>query len=575
MLTAALISALAFSRPAPAPRPALHIGNAPARVAARFSPIFLDAATATEPEQTAVAEAAPVKESGPPPVQDALAGLTVAFSLLSKAIAASAIAGVEPLVGIWSSVMMGVTAPLLGSRAGVISGAAAVVVVPLGALVAKHGTQYIPLVILASAVFQALFAVFKLARFTRIISNAVLSGFLNGLGLLLIASQIPIFTKAPAVLPAVAVATLCAGVTQYLPKVTTAVPSSLAGLGIATVLGALSGQPLKTLGAVPGGLDSLPSFIDFGAFAALATSPAALKIALPVALSVSFISILETLLSAKVVDDLKCEETCVIDDVEVSEDNAWSTLFSSKGVFNDFLELNDPTTRDKKAVEIFNKIDDDGSGEIDEDELKQGLADLGIVLSDAEVSKMVADADLDGNKLIDVEEFKELVRSQTAGNGEDVASKSVMAMAVGNFLSSILGGFGGCGLIPQTVLNMKSGGGGPLSSMVYAVSMAAFVLVFAPAVAQISKAALAGLMFTVAYATIQWDFSMTAIRNVFSGKREKPEDAPLVDLATLGLTTYLCYAVDMGTGIVLGVVGERVFRAVRGFFKPGQKVSTA
>lgn len=200
---------------------------------------------------------------------------------------------------------------------------------------------------------------------------------------------------------------------------------------------------------------------------------------------------------------------------------------------------------------------------------------MGITLSDAEVSKMIADADVDGNKLIDLEEFKGLIRSQTAQGDSDVASKSVMAMAVGNGLSSMLGGFGGCGLIPQTVLNLKSGGGGPLSSGVYAVSMAAFVLVFAPAVAQISKAALAGLMFTVAYATIQWDFSITTIRNAFSGKKEKPEDSPLIDLTTLGLTTYLCYAVDMGTGIVLGVVAERVLRAVRGLFKSGLKKSTA
>ena len=102
----------------------------------------------------------------PKPIADALAGLTVGFSLLSKPIASSAIAGVDPLVGLWSSVVMGVTAPLLGSRPGVISGAAAVVVVPLGAMVATHGTKYIPLTIFLCAIFEGIFGVFRLAKLT-------------------------------------------------------------------------------------------------------------------------------------------------------------------------------------------------------------------------------------------------------------------------------------------------------------------------------------------------------------------------------------------------------------------------
>merc|ERR1712190_473173 len=89
-----------------------------------------------------------------PPVQDSLAGFTVAFSLLSKAIACSAIVGVNPLVGLWSSVVMGVTAPLLGSRPGVISGTAAVVIVPLSAMTAAHGIDYIAPVILLAATIE-------------------------------------------------------------------------------------------------------------------------------------------------------------------------------------------------------------------------------------------------------------------------------------------------------------------------------------------------------------------------------------------------------------------------------------
>ena len=97
----------------------------------------------------------------------------MAFSLLSKAIACSAIVGVNPLVGLWSSVVMGVTSSLLGARPGVISGTAAVVIVPLSALTARHGTAYIPLTILVGAVLQAAFGVLRLARTARLVSEQV------------------------------------------------------------------------------------------------------------------------------------------------------------------------------------------------------------------------------------------------------------------------------------------------------------------------------------------------------------------------------------------------------------------
>jgi len=442
----------------------------------------------------------------PKPIADALAGVSVGFSLLSKAIASSAIAGVDPLVGLWSSVVMGVSAPLLGSRPGVISGAAAVVVVPLGAMVATHGTKYIPLTIFLCAIFEGIFGVFRLAKLTRFISESVLSGFLNGLGGLLFMSQLKVFTYAPAFAPAVACAGICATITELLPRVKSmpaslkAVPASLVGLAVATGAGILSGQPLKTLASTAppstflGGLSALPKFIDFGQLAAMFTSVPALKIAVPVAMSIAFISILETLLAAKVVDDMKGESMCTP-----------GNLCALPG-------------------------DDD-----------------------------------------------------TASNeGFSVPDKSVIGMSVGNLISSLLGGFGGCGLIPQTVLNLKSGGGGPLSSLVYAVSMSIFVLILAPLVGQVSQAALAGIMLSVAFSTVQFGPSLTILKRAFGQAPPAPlpapgmpaEPPPLVALVSLAVTSYLCYAVDMASGIVAGVVLERVLVAIGGLFS-GPKPATA
>jgi MFS superfamily sulfate permease-like transporter len=149
-------------------------------------------------------------------------------------------------------------------------------------------------------------------------------------------------------------------------------------------------------------------------------------------------------------------------------------------------------------------------------------------------------------------------------------------------VSSLLGGFGGCGLIPQTVLNMKSGGGGPLSSLVYAVSMAVFVLILAPLVGQVSQAALAGIMLSVAFSTVQFGPSLTIIKRAFGMAPPVPlpapgmpaEPPPLVALVSLAATSYLCFKVDMATGIVAGVVLERVLGAIGGLFS-GPKPATA
>ena len=146
----------------------------------------------------------------------------------------------------------------------------------------------------------------------------------------------------------------------------------------------------------------------------------------------------------------------------------------------------------------------------------------------------------------------------------DVPTRSVLAMSGGNILSALLGGFGGCGLIPQTVLNLKSGGGGPFSSISYAIAMASFVVLFAPLVGKISQPALAGIMITVAYDTVAWASSFKAIKAVIN-----PSDHPdskggavsriqrLIELFALGLSTYICYFGNLAVGIIAGVASQR------------------
>lgn len=395
----------------------------------------------------------------PTMIQDGLAGLTVAFSLLSKAIACSAIVGVNPLVGIWSSVVMGLTAPLIGAQSGVISGCAAVVIVPLSGLTQTHGVEYMAPCILIVAIMQGLFGLLKLAKTADLVSEEVLSGFLNGLGMILLLSQANVFKAAKAagaLLPCTAMSALCFSIVQLLPRFTKVVPSSLVGLVTASVVGRLLKLPLATLsssaaeGTFSGGLSSLPRLVGIGQLCDKLKSPSALKL-MPAAISITIIALVETLLAGKVVDDM-----------------------------------------------------------------------TGSSPDDAEY---------------------------------DIPTRSVLAMSAGNTISAFLGGFGGCGLIPQTVLNIKSGGGGPAASISYAIAMALMVVLLAPLVGQISQAALAGIMITIAYDTVAWSSSFNSLKAVISPSDGRTK--PLIDMLALVISSYICYFGNLAVGIIFGVVFQR------------------
>ena len=160
----------------------------------------------------------PFEEPGP--VEDALAGLTVAFAVLSKAIACSAIVGVEPLVGVWSSVAVGAAAPAFGMRPGVMAGAAAVCAVPLGVFVSANGPELLPFVVLLAAAIEGVVGALRLTRYIDLVSPSVLAGFLNALGVLLFTSQLKVFAAAPDEYAAIGVAATSALIAQLLPRVT-------------------------------------------------------------------------------------------------------------------------------------------------------------------------------------------------------------------------------------------------------------------------------------------------------------------------------------------------------------------
>ncbi|CAE7346412.1 putative sulfate transporter YbaR [Symbiodinium microadriaticum] len=401
--------------------------------------------------------------------EEILAGISVAFSLLSKAIACSAIVGTGPLVGLWSSVALGF-ASLFGMRPGVVAGSAAVVVVPLGAFTAANGLGLVPLVVLLAAAIELVAGLVGFARTLDLVSKEVLAGFLNALGLALLVSQFGALSTPMGF----ALAAICAALTQFLPSAP--IPSSLVGLAVATAVGLAFNFDVPTLAmkakdpaAFAGGLAALPPF-------QLPQMPSMddVQLALPCAISIAFISLIETLLAARVVDDRKCEDLC--------------TFFY------------------------------DENGEL----VMQG--------TDPETPLSV-----------------------------DVPTSTILSLAAGNGASVLLGGFGGAGLVPQTVLNLNSGGRGQWSIGSYAASMVIFALVLAPFVGQISVPALAGIMVQVSLDTIQFVPTFDAIKDAFEGKEEDAK----IKLAILVITAVLCYQVDFAVGIVTGVALDKGAEALK------------
>lgn len=229
---------------------------------------------------------------------EVLAGIVTTLALVPEVIAFSVIAGVDPKVSLVASVVLAVSMSFLGGRPAMITAAAGAVALVVAPLVREHGTEYLlPTVILAGLI-QILFGVFGLARLTRFIPRSVMIGFVNALGILIFAAQVPHLLGVPwLVYPLFALTLL---IVIGLPRLTRAVPAPLIAIVIVTTITVVAGMTVPTVGdqgQVGGGLPGLTPFLAPLTFDTLA-------IIWPTALSVAFVGLLETLLTAKLVDEM-------------------------------------------------------------------------------------------------------------------------------------------------------------------------------------------------------------------------------------------------------------------------------
>ncbi|MGO3761372.1 MAG: SulP family inorganic anion transporter [Glutamicibacter arilaitensis] len=227
-----------------------------------------------------------------------LAGLVVSLALIPEVIAFTVIAGVDPRVGIFASFTMSVVIAITGGRPAMISAAAGAVALIVAPLVRTHGVEYLFAAVVLAGIIQVTLAVLGVAKLLRFIPRQVMIGFVNGLAISIFWAQMPELRNVPwMVYPLVVlgVAIVC-----YFPKITKAVPAPLIAIVVLTAITIFAKVSVPTVGDKGELPDSLPIFHLPGVPLDLQT----LKIIAPYAIAVAFVGLLESLLTAKLVDDI-------------------------------------------------------------------------------------------------------------------------------------------------------------------------------------------------------------------------------------------------------------------------------
>ena len=229
---------------------------------------------------------------------DVLAGIVVALALIPEAIAFSIIAGVDPKVGLYASFCIAIISAFVGGRPGMISAATAAMALLMVTLVKEHGLQYLFAATLLTGGLQILFGLLKLGRIMKFVPRAVMIGFVNALAILIFLAQLPQFIGASWQMYAMVVASLA--IIYGLPRLTTAVPSALVAIVVMTIVAVVFKSDVRTVGD----LGQLPNAFPLFALPSVPLNLETLLILLPYALPLAMVGILESLLTASLLDDL-------------------------------------------------------------------------------------------------------------------------------------------------------------------------------------------------------------------------------------------------------------------------------
>src|SRR5690625_3940850 len=366
--------------------------------------------------------------------RDVISGLLVALALIPEAIAFSIIAGVDPKVGLYASFSIATIIAFAGGRAGMISAATGAMALVIASLVEDHGLQYLLAATILAGVIQVIAGLIKLSGVMRLVSASVVTGFVNALAILSFLAQMPELTNVTWHVYALTAAGL--GIIYLLPRITTAIPSPLVAIVVLTAVTLIFGIDVRTVGDMGQLPDTLPVFL----IPDIPLTVETLKIILPYSLTLAVVGLLESLLTAAIVDDM----------------------------------TDTPSNKDRESV------------------------------------------------------------------GQGVA----------NVVTGFLGGMAGCAMIGQSVINIKAGGRGRLSTLCAGVFLLILIVFLGDWVSQIPMAALVAVMIMVSISTFNWQ----SIGKVMV----HPRSSSLVMIATVVVTVWTH---DLAKGVLVGVLLSAIFFA--------------
>jgi high affinity sulfate transporter 1 len=367
---------------------------------------------------------------------DVLAGIVVALALIPEAIAFSIIAGVDPMVGLYASFCIIVVTAFLGGRPGMISAATGATALLMVTLVAEYGLQYLLAATILTGVLQVIMGYLKVGRLMKFVPRSVMIGFVNALAILIFTSQLSHFVGEGWQMYAMVAGALA--IIYILPRFTKAVPSPLVAIVVMTVIAIMANTGVRTVGDMGQLTQQLPIFLIPDIPLNLET----LKIIFPYSLSIAIVGLVESFLTAQIVDDM-------------------------------------------------------------------------------------TDTKSDKNK-------------EARGQG------------IANMVSGFFGGMAGCAMIGQSVINVRSGGRGRLSSLTAGVFLMTLIMLFNDFLVQIPMAALVGVMIMVSIGTFDWSCLKTLHR------------VPITDTLVMVVTIATVVVThDLSIGVLVGILMSAIFFAAK------------
>lgn len=254
---------------------------------------------------------------------DVLSGLTVALALVPEAVAFAFVAGVDPLVGLYAAFMVGIITSVFGGRPGMISGATGALAVVMVSLVADHGVEYLFATVILMGILQVTAGAIKLGKFIRMVPHPVMLGFVNGLAIVIFLAQLSQFGNGGeagwlagtsfegsvidqawldgnALYMMLGLVTLTMAIIYFLPKLTTAIPSSLVAIVVVSVIAIGFGLETRTVGDVASISGGLPTF----SIPSVPFNFETLRIIFPYALILAAIGLIESLLTLRLIDEV-------------------------------------------------------------------------------------------------------------------------------------------------------------------------------------------------------------------------------------------------------------------------------